>query len=339
VLSGDPDATKDAALCASYIDGVTPSHDSLAAFFIVMFSRVVELAGKTRALAENALEALDAPDYAGSRSESRLGNSASTAGRDSPIPRLVETDNRDILSQLVEAATNQACSDIDLREAAEVLITQIRMLRENASTLPNLDPSLRESICKGSLVEAIDRQMETGGQNETVKSLIEALEAEQRESSQLRGRLSVFLRTGSNSGDDSEERNIVLQKRIEQLEIDKEESLVEIQRLHRQIAKVVKEKADLELERDNDDKVDARVMRSAFTSLSCQIDNRAVRDNVLRVMAELLQLSPEERAVARIPSLGDISDAPKTLATEFLRFLEEEVDEPSSQLENSFSEI
>ena len=267
-----------------------------------MFSRVVELAGKTRAIAENAFEALDAPDV---------------GGPPRTPPQLAE----ELLSQLVEAVSYQSCDGIDVCNAAKLLMTQIKMLRETAAS---------SSLDVGSLVEALGRVVETGGasSNETSRSLIDALEKEQKECAKLRLRVSELLSNGEVGP---------LAKQIEELELDKEEALLEVEKLKRQISKLVKEKIDLQLERDNADLVDARVLRSAFIGLSSQINNLAVRDGVLRVMAEMLNLSPDERIAAGINASDEVP--PKGLATQFLQFLQEEVDASPSQLDNSFSEI
>lgn len=310
-----------------------------------MFSRVVELAGKTRALAENALEALDAPDDRERDQSFERRLSGSFSARDSPVPQLVENEYQHLLSQVVAAVTNQTSSNVDLRECAQVVVTQIMMLRENASSSSSLDSSLRECISGGSLIEIVDRLIETGGMSEMTNSLLDALDSEQQESGRLRSRISELLKKGGvgpNSETSSEESSPVLRQRIEELEMERERVSVEVQKLHLQIAKVVKEKTDLEVERDNEDKIDARVMRSAFMTLSAQIDNKPVRDGVLRVIAEMLELSPEDRTSARIPEAGDVSssrEGPGGLATEFLRFLQEEVATSSQQLDNSFSEI
>jgi hypothetical protein len=105
------------------------------------------------------------------------------------------------------------------------------------------------------------------------------------------------------------------------------------------LTKVVKEKADLQVELDNEDKIDARVVRSAFVQLCCQVDNKKLRNNVINVMADILQLSEEDRLRASLRSAAaspGSTDAPVAeppgLAKEFLIFLQEEVKDPELEI-------
>jgi hypothetical protein len=80
---------------------------------------------------------------------------------------------------------------------------------------------------------------------------------------------------------------------------------------------------------DEEDKVDARVMRSAFTTLCSQIDNKSVRDGVLMVMAEMLQVSPEDRELFHVPQTN-VPKKKSGLGDDFLEFLNSELSDSNS---------
>ena len=282
-----------------------------------MLSRVAQLAEKTKVLAGSALEALDAPDgddESPGRSQIVDPDIVALTGFPSapstPSPGLEKSADT-LVFQLIESLLGQPPSNP--RETSEVLITQLSLLRENAASLGLMDS-------QGSLVNLLNHLIEeraVPGGSETAQSLLIALEAEQAENARLRSILTRENGTSRRASLDSDKSESI--KKIEQeLELAK----IETQRLHRMLAKVVKEKADLELEKDNQETVDARVMRSAFASLCANIDNKSVRDNVLHVMAEMLEVSPEDRKIdTRKNSTG--------LGDEFLSFLNQELDDVS----------
>lgn len=281
-----------------------------------MLSRVAQLAEKTKVLAGSALEALDAPDgddESPGRSQVVDPDIVAITGFPSapstPSPGLEKSADT-LVFQLIESLVGQPPSNP--RETSEVLTTQLWLLRENATSLGLMDS-------QGSLVNLLNHLIQeraVPGGSETAQSLLIALEAEQVENARLRSILTRdngASRRGSLDSDQS----------VKKIEQELEQAKIETQRLHRMLAKVVKEKADLELEKDNQETVDARVMRSAFASLCANIDNKSVRDNVLHVMAEMLEVSPEDRKIdTRKNSTG--------LGDEFLSFLNQELDDVST---------
>jgi hypothetical protein len=98
------------------------------------------------------------------------------------------------------------------------------------------------------------------------------------------------------------------------------------------ISKLVDEKCALELERDDSDKIDGRIFRSAFTSLCVNLDtNKSVRTGILSVMSEMLGMSEEEKIRSGLTGNGSRDD--DRLAKKFLDFLEDEIgqEQPPSE--------
>ena len=291
-----------------------------------MLSRVAQFAEKTKALAGTALEALDAPDS--DYEERSPVADPDVAATLVAVPSGAE--NR--LKQLVQAVTGQT-ADNPVHQA-DALITQISLVRDNADSAKHLPSELREKIGGGSLVAALNFVVETP--DKTAETLLEALENEQRENQSLRQKLADLSKSSPTVSNNNAEELILeiarLREQVTEITEAKELADIETQKTHRMLAKVVKEKAEMELERDNEDKVDARVMRSAFATLCSQIDNVSVRNGVLMVMAELLQLSPEDRANCNVPDVqASLQRKPSGLANEFLKFLEEEVGSPTGK--------
>ena len=259
-----------------------------------MLSRVAQVAERTKELAGKALEALDVPEETVERPSAP---STPTPGLEKSSAQLEE--DTCVLAQLVEVLTGQPTANPI--EAGEVLVTQLELVRESAAA-------------SGSLVTLLNELVSA----ETTKALLEALEAEQEENLKLRQRLATEL----NGNGPSDTRIELLEERCAEFEKQSEMALIELETTRRMLEKVVREKADLELERDDGDRVDARIMRSAFTTLCAQIDNKSVRDGVLLVMAEMLQVSHEDRVACRMPS---IERKPSGLGDEFIRFLNDEL--------------
>jgi hypothetical protein len=292
-----------------------------------MLTKVAQLAERTKVLAGTALEALDAPDSDHEDNHIDPDIAAVTgfpSAPPTPSPGLEKSIPAEpLLIRLIEGLTGQRA--INPAETAEVLTTQLTLLRENSIGLGLTDQS-------GSLINLLNHLIEeraVPGGSETAQSLLEALEREQSENQRLRDLLAKESRRSSQSslGDEVES----LKQQLHVLTTEKESAELETKRMQRMLAKVVKEKAELELEKDNEDKIDARIMRSAFTTLCAQIDNKSVRDGVLMVMAEMLQISHEDRVQFNVPSNSrresmDESAKKRGLADEFMNFLAQELD-------------
>ncbi len=263
------------------------------------------MAERTKELAGKALEALDVPED-GEGVERPSPPSTPTPGLEkSHVEEL--GDDASLLGQLVEVLTGQATTNP--LEAAEVLVTQLRLVRENSGR------------SGGSLVTLLNELVS----EETTQSLLEALEAEQAENFKLRQRLAMQLK--SQESVLLEEKVKELEVRVLELEDEKQSQTVEMVKTQRMLTKVIQEKAELELESDNEDKIDSRIMRSAFTTLCSQIDNKSVRDGILLVMAEMLHISPEDRLLFRVPQPNSsIERKPSGLGDEFIKFLNSEVE-------------
>ena len=304
-----------------------------------MLSRVAELAGKTRAFAETALEALDAHDGDEEDDERRhsvidpdlaaLGSPPQT-----PPPRL-EDGNKRLLQELVGAVGGKSQSGSDVAEAAQVLVTQLTLVRAEAAASPALQESQKLVAMEGSLIQLVELLVDGAGSNDAATSLLEALEAEQVLHEKTRTRLNAELKKshGATRGENVDVASVVaerdaLRQQVIDVTGEKEALSIECQKTHRMLAKVVREKMQLEVERDNAEMVDARILRSVFVSLCAQIDNRSIRSNALGVMAQLLQLSPDERAAANISTSEPttaVERKPGGLASAFMQFLEEEL--------------
>jgi hypothetical protein len=265
-----------------------------------MLSRVAQVAEKTKELAGKALEALDVPEE-----PQQIPSAPPT-----PSPGLEKTPPVEIITSLllglVEALTGVPA--VNPEETAEVLITQLQLIRESRGL-------------EGSVVAALSQD------SETTHSLIEALETEQDENRTLRLRFANQTQLQVKPGQSEELER--LRAEIEAVNERKNELEIELQKTQRMLAKVVKEKADLELRMDEEDKVDARVMRSAFTTLCSQIDNKSVRDGVLMVMAEMLQVSPEDRELFHVPQTN-VPKKKSGLGDDFLEFLNSELSDSNS---------
>jgi hypothetical protein len=253
-----------------------------------------------------------------------------------------------LLAQLVQALSGKSDLNLlDLTETSQVITPHIGLVRDQASSSAHLQGELKQLFISGSLIAALMHVVETKG-DETAASLLDALETEQAEHMKTRQRLTAELRRVQQ---EKFEDSVLKKLKAIEVELERvknelaasksrnEELSIESQKIHRMLTKVVKEKADLELERDNEDKVDARVVRSAFAQLCCQVDNKKLRNNVINVMADILQLSEEDRlraglrSVAASPSSTDAPVAePTGLASEFLMFLQEEVKDPELEL-------
>ncbi len=260
------------------------------------------MAERTKELAGKALEALDVPEETVERPSAP---STPTPGLEKSQVEEVGNDYS-LLGQLVEVLTGQPTSNP--LEAAEVLVTQLGLVRENSGK------------SSGSLVTLLNELLS----DETTQSLLEALEAEQSENVKLRQRLVSQLK--SRESILLEERVKELEGRVCELEDEKEMLAIEFSNAKKMLEKVIKEKAELELEKDEEDRIDSRIMRSAFTTLCSQIDNISVRDGVLLVMAEMLQVSPEDRILFKVPQPSAIERKPSGLADEFVKFLNSEID-------------
>lgn len=329
-----------------------------------MLSRVAELTKKTKAMAETALEALDAhdsdlednpadidPDLAfvtGTTVREKTPEQRFSVVTAQSQPHQSKDEYQGLLAQLVKALSGRSdMNTSDLAETTQVLTTHIGLVREQASSSAHMQGDLKELFINGSLIAALMHVVETKG-DETAASLLDALETEQAEHAKTRHRLTSELRRVQREKvDDSvlkklEAREVELERVNNELSASNsrnEELSLESQKLNRMLTKVVKEKADLQVELDNEDKIDARVVRSAFVQLCCQVDNKKLRNNVINVMADILQLSEEDRlraslrSAAASPSSTDAPVAePPGLAKEFLIFLQEEVKDPELEI-------
>lgn len=329
-----------------------------------MLSRVAEFTKKTKAMAETALEALDAHDSAlednpadidpdlafatGTTVREKTPERRASVVTANSQPQTSTDENQVLLAQLVQALSGKSdLNPSDLTETTQVLTTHIGLVRELASSSAHLQGELKQLFISGSLIAVLMHVVEAKG-DETAASLLDALETEQAEHAKTRQRLTAELRRVQQ---EKVEDSVLKKLEATEVELGKlknelaasnsrnEELSIESQKMHRMLTKVVKEKADLELERDNEDKVDARVVRSAFAQLCCQVDNKKLRNNVINVMADILQLSEEDRLRAGLRSLAaspSSTDAPVAeptgLASEFLMFLQEEVKDPELEL-------
>lgn len=294
--------------------------------------QMVNLAGKTRALAEEALTALDAQDDDEDVQE-EVGKVRQLAAPDQPplSPSGDLPSSHSVLQTLVEAITGNAESAcFNLEENVEVLVSQLDFVREQAINSPLVSEEMRSVVKTGSLLQLLDSLLDPQGRQDAAGMLLGALEAEQAAHAKSKQRLAGIetgwmaekgelveeLKNSKSQLDGAEEK---LAKLASELEVVRRENF----KLQRMLAKVVSDKANLEEERDNNDLVDARVMRSLLVSLGSQIENRPVRNSVLMIAADILHLSPEERAKGCI----SLEAKKEGLASAFVQFLQEEVGE------------
>lgn len=297
--------------------------------FLVMFNKfgdsVAQIAQRTKSLAVEALEAIDQPEAPSEPTVTRRASAPPDAVRE---PQTVEPNNR-LLVRLIEAVSG-SCDPSNVTEEVSVILTQIDLVREHAFASKALSLEQKEIASTGSLMTFLDSVLSASApdENQAASTLLEALEREQEEHTRTKSRLSADVERLQ-----EELKNLKMEKKtqIDSLHANCEslkESLITTQdenrRLHQMVEKLVSEKAALELERDDSDKVDGAMIRSAFVSLCLNMNEKSIRDGILRVMSEMLHLSPEETQRCL-----NVSKEEKVLANEFLKFLEEEVGPPS----------
>jgi uncharacterized protein (DUF3084 family) len=196
----------------------------------------------------------------------------------------------------------------------------------------------KELASTGSLMGFLDSLLSTldgsfKSDDLAASALLEALEREQGEHAKTKHRLSgevekmksdltAFRKTERERIESLESREKENWENVETLKQSLSVAEHENRKLQLMVEKLVAEKSALELEKDDSDKVDGEMIRSAFISLCLNMNEKSVRDGVLRVMSEMLNLSPEEKL-----RCGNVLEAgnQNVLANEFLKFLEEEV--------------
>jgi len=301
---------------------------------------VARLAEKTKSFAVEALEAIDAPEPSStppvlvpppteSGGGSRRGSSSSG----------VVDENEKSLFRLIEGITG-SCDPGNMREEVSVILTQLDLIREHAFTSKALSETQKELASCRSIIAFLDSVLEADQgasphRGDAAESLLEALETEQRENEKIRQKLNSEIFNLKKQISEKSEMNI---QRIKELEIENMQfrgdveaahaalraSELEQQKLNLVVQKLVSEKSALELEKDDSDKIDGRIFRSAFISLCTHIDNnKSVRNGVLMVMSEMLKLSPEEKA--RCGVTGGTTMSEDRLAKKFLDFLQDEI--------------
>ena len=300
---------------------------------------VAQIAQRTKSLAVEALEAIDAPEKL---DDSIAVPPAPVVRRASAPPDVVHelanpNSDHGLLVRLIEAVSG-SCEPTNLREEVSVILTQVDLVREQAFASKTLTMEQKELASTGSLMGFLDSLLSspTGGNaagDPAASALLEALEQEQAEHAQTKMRLTRELEMSRKKTDqlevEKEEKNKSLKLQVSELQTQLEatkESLTtaehEKRKLTAMLEKLVAEKSALELEKDDSGKIDGAIIRSAFISLCCNMNEKSVRDGILRVMAEMLNLSPDEKQ-----KCGHILDGGEqnVLANEFLKFLEEEV--------------
>lgn len=290
-----------------------------------MLNRLGQFADRTRSLAAEALEALDAPE-------------ADSGGPDQPPPKLVPSIERSSvpdfqrsLTQLVESLSGGALEDPgNLLNQCSVLLTQLDVIREEAAGSKRLSLAQREIASRGSIVELVDSLLsDDGTKGGATSTLLEALEHEQSEHDRTRAKLSGEIKRieADVKGEISRlKSDIEEQTRLSvQLEHDATRLKEENHELKKSLEKVVADKARLELDKDNNELIDARIIRSAFVSLCANADNPKIRRPIVQMMAGLLGLSPDDLQKAGLTTHGKVISSSKSrLAEEFLQFLDEE---------------
>jgi hypothetical protein len=282
---------------------------------------VAQIAQKTKSLAAEALEAIDAPEEP---------TNAMTRRASAPPEAVGDPSNNKQLVRLIEAVSG-SCDASNLSEEVSVILTQIDLVREQAFGSKFLSLDQKEIASTGSLITFLDSVLaaKLTDDSHAASALLEALEQEQEEHVKTKNRLSAEVeRLKSELNASENERNAQIKSLNETGEILKESlefAQDENRKLHVMVEKLVSEKSALELDRDDSDKVDGAMIRSAFISLCLNMNEKSIRDGILRVMSEMLHLSPEETQ-----RCGNVLKDERVLANEFLKFLEEEVG-PTSQ--------
>jgi hypothetical protein len=305
---------------------------------------VAQIAQRTKTLAVEALEAIDAPEKLEASSQqaptlvTRRASAPPDAGVSSFSPS--NSDDRLLLSRLIEAV-NGSCDPSNLREEVSMILTQIDLVREQAFSSNILSMEQKEAASAGSLLVFLDSLLE----HQAASTLLDALEHEQGEHEKTRQKFSLELekmrrelneRNETKSGQ-IEDLNLQISQLTSQNETMQQalsHSNMENRKLRQMVDQLIVEKATLQEESDNADKVDGRIIRSAFISLCLNMNDQSVRDGILRVMSEMLNLSPEEkqRCVSNIDTTTTQQN--QVLAKAFLEFLEEEVGSSSTSQPN-----
>ena len=295
---------------------------------------VAQFADKTRSFAVEALVALDAPE------------------QDSDHKPIVSQDVDDfipkkILAKLLESLTNNVCRqsedmiDSNLEHQATVIVTQIDLIREEAYRSNLLSHSQKQLALSGSFIEFVDSLLVSSpGDHDTAANvLLEALETEQRDRGKDRSKWEQeqeTLRQEYMKLQDEkfqiESKQFLLQSDLKQTQIDLESSKVELYKIQSLLEKVVEEKNKMEL--DHEDIIDVKLIRSAFVSLCSQIDNKPIRNNIIQIISDILQLNENERTKARISHRQEHDG----LANKFLQFLNQElIDDQNFEDNNDIS--
>ena len=274
--------------------------------------QMVTFAGKTRALAEEALVALDAHDEDVQPPE--------------PPMTVPEVDYEFLLHALLDALGGNPNAPV-LSENIEVLVSQLNFSRDLA--IQSGDAGLGAIARDGSIVEMLDYLLSDTAGNDRMTALFEALQAEQVEHAKTRKLLA-------NVSVPVVESTVVQNcETADPGAVELASCQIELAKTRRMLEKLIREKSEWELEKS--ELVDSRIMKSLLISLGSQIDNKPVRDSVLGIAADILYLSPDEREKAGI---GQPSHAAKPgLASAFLSFLEEEVTIPQKVAPSVIADI
>jgi hypothetical protein len=287
-----------------------------------MLGRLGQFADRTRSLAAEALEALDVPAEGG----------PDDTRQPSPELTALPTDVFErSLVQLVESVSGTSIEEqSNLLHQCSVLLTQIDVIRQEAVGAKQLTLHQRDIASRGSLVELVDVLITTTG-GDTATTLLEALEQEQTDHMKTRSKHNLQIRELQSQLEELTQRVALLTEKSVHQQQELEILISENRQLRHSLEKVVNDKAQLELERDNNELIDARILRSAFVSLSANADNKRIRQPILVMLAELLKLSAEDMERA---GLG-VQRTRSGLATEFLQFLHEETFVDSGELEGT----
>ena len=299
---------------------------------------VAQIAQRTKSLAVEALEAIDAPekpDDSGSPPAPVVRRAS--APPDTATELVNANSDHRTLVRLIEAVAG-SCDPTNINEEVSVIITQVDLVREQAFASRILTMEQKELASTGSLMGFLDSLLSTPStsfksDDHAASALLEALEREQEEHAKTKHRLSgelekmksdftLFRKTEIEKIHSFESREKENRENFESLKQSLSAAEHENRKLQLMVEKLVAEKSALELEKDDSDKVDGAIIRSAFISLCLNMNEKSVRDGVLRVMSEMLNLSPEEKQ-----RCGNVLEAgsQNVLANEFLKFLEEEV--------------
>lgn len=290
-----------------------------------MLNRIVSLSGKARALAEEALVALDAHDdedvpVTDQPKLEELLNTPNTAAKSQPWAESPPEQHKSqmgvfLLQALVEAITGEISKTEVSPERVEVLISQLNFARDQVETFfSNHDTTF-------SIVELVDKLIEA----KSGANLVLALQGEQAEQTKLRRRLEEEIRLGKET-----EAKLVLERHqfveaVGAWAIERGELQARIDELEEEKVQLSRVLAN---EVNQENMIDARILKSILVSLGSQIDNKAVRNSLLMIAADMLHMSNEEREKASIPlSIEAVvleQKSTPTLASAFVDFLHDE---------------